>query len=54
MTDLEAAARELYALAPEEFVAARTRLVREARAAKDRALATEIGALRKPTRTRGW
>ncbi|SDU99934.1 hypothetical protein SAMN04488544_3237 [Microlunatus sagamiharensis] len=51
MTDLEAAARELYALAPEEFVAARTRLVREARATKDRALATEIGALRKPTRT---
>lgn len=51
MSDVESAARELYALAPEDFVAARTRLVREARAVKDRALATEIGALRKPTRT---
>lgn len=51
MSDLEDAARELYALAPEEFVAGRTRLVKQARAAKDRALATEIGALRKPTRT---
>jgi len=51
MSDVESAARELYALAPEEFVAGRTRLVKEARAAKDRALATEIGALRKPTRT---
>ena len=35
MTDLEAAARELYALAPEDFVAERTRLVKQARAAKD-------------------
>ncbi len=51
MTDLEAAAAELYALAPEEFVEARTRLVKQARAARDRVLAGEIGALRKPTRT---
>ncbi|MGI3782149.1 MAG: hypothetical protein ACRYG2_15410 [Janthinobacterium lividum] len=53
MADLEAAAIALYALAPEDFVAARTALVKQARAAKDRALALEIGALRKPTRT-GW
>ena len=51
MTDLEAAATELYALAPEEFVDARTALVKQARAARDRPLATAIGALRKPTRT---
>ena len=49
--DLETATAELYALAPEEFVAARTRLVKQARAAKDKALATDLGALRKPTRT---
>ena len=51
MTDLDDAADELYALAPEEFVAARTRLVKQARAAKDRALANDVNALRKPTRT---
>lgn len=51
MTDLDTAAGELYALDPDEFVAARTRLVKQARAAKDRALAGNIGALRKPTRT---
>ena len=51
MTDLEAAATELYALPPEEFVGARTALVKQARAAKDRELATAVGALRKPTRT---
>ncbi|GAB2583698.1 hypothetical protein [Microlunatus antarcticus] len=51
MTDVEDAATELYALAPEDFVAARTALVKRARAARDRPLATEIGALRKPTRT---
>ncbi len=51
MSDLDDAADELYALAPEEFVAARTRLVKQARAAKDRALAADIGALRRPTRT---
>ena len=51
MTDLDAAASELYALAPEEFVGARTRLVKEARKAGDKVLAGDIGALRKPTRT---
>ena len=51
MTDLDAATTELYALAPEEFVGARTALVKQARAAKDRTLATAIGALRRPTRT---
>jgi hypothetical protein len=51
VSDLEDAASELYALAPEDFVAARTRLVKQARAAKDRALANDINALRKPTRT---
>ncbi|GAA3564713.1 hypothetical protein GCM10022197_20480 [Microlunatus spumicola] len=51
MTDLEDAATELYALAPEDFVAARTARVKQARAAKDRPLAAAIGALRKPTRT---
>ncbi|HEY7718032.1 MAG TPA: hypothetical protein VH915_04680 [Pedococcus sp.] len=44
----EATAR-LYAVAPEDFVATRTLLVAEARAARDPALAKEIGALRKPT-----
>ena len=43
------AAEELYAAAPAEFMASRTRLVAQARAAKDRALATQIGKLRKPS-----
>lgn len=51
MIDLEGAAAELYALTPEEFVAARTALAKQARAAKDKPLADAIGALRKPTRT---
>lgn len=49
--DLDAAAEELYAGSPEEFVGRRTALVKQARQQKDRALATAIGALRKPTRT---
>ena len=49
--DLDAAAEELYAAPPEEFVGRRTALVKQARQAKDRALATAIGGLRKPTRT---
>ncbi|NJC69472.1 hypothetical protein HC031_07020 [Planosporangium thailandense] len=40
---------DLYALPPEEFVAARNDAVKRARAAGDRRLATEIGALRRPT-----
>ncbi|HIT75213.1 MAG TPA: hypothetical protein IAA98_06490 [Candidatus Avipropionibacterium avicola] len=49
--DLETATAELYGLAPEEFVARRTALVRQARTAKDRALAQRIQALARPTRS---
>jgi len=48
--DLDAAADELYGLSPDDFVARRTELAAEARAAKDRGLAKEIGQLRRPTR----
>lgn len=51
MTDLDEAADELYAGAPEEFVARRAELVRLARARQDRPLALAIQALRRPTRT---
>ncbi len=51
--DLEAAADILYGVSPEEFVERRSRLVTEARAAKDRESAKLIGQLRRPTRT-GW
>lgn len=47
--DLESTAAELYALAPGEFVAARTDAEKRARAAGDRELATRIRALAKPT-----
>ena len=47
--DLDEAAGRLYALAPEEFVAARTELARQARRSGDRALARAIAALRRPT-----
>ncbi|MDO5285573.1 MAG: hypothetical protein Q4G45_01955 [Actinomycetia bacterium] len=47
--DLEQAAEELYGIDPATFVARRTELVKQARAAKDRPLATAIGALRRPT-----
>ena len=49
--DLENAANELYALSPDEFVDHRQQLVAEARQAGDRALATQIGKLRRPTRS---
>ncbi|MBX9246486.1 hypothetical protein ICW40_16970, partial [Actinotalea ferrariae] len=42
-------ARALHALPPEDFTAARTARSREARAAGDRELATQVGALRRPT-----
>jgi hypothetical protein len=45
-----AAAAELYAGSPEAFTARRVELAAAARAAGDRAAATAIGALRKPTR----
>lgn len=49
--DLDAAADELYGLDPDAFMPARTALVASARAAKDRSLASALGALRKPTRS---
>jgi hypothetical protein len=42
-------ARDLYALAPEEFVAARNARVKELTAAGDKDLAAQVKALRKPT-----
>ena len=47
--DVEDAADELYGLHPDHFVPRRTELVKAARAAKDRAAADAIGALRKPS-----
>lgn len=49
--DLEAAAEVLYAADPDRFVPARTALVAQARAAKDRPLAVAIGSLKKPMRS---
>ncbi len=46
---LAAATAELYAVAPDEFVATRTRLVQDARAGGDASLAKEVGRLRRPT-----
>ncbi|MFC4053270.1 hypothetical protein ACFOY4_26590 [Actinomadura syzygii] len=47
--DFTSAAGELYGVPPAEFVAARTRLAGEAKAAGDGPLAKRIGALRRPT-----
>ena len=49
--DLETAADELYGGSPDDFVERRTAWVAAARAAKDRPLARQIAALRRPTRT---
>ena len=49
--DLETATNELYALSPDEFVEGRQQLVAEAKQAGDRQLATQIGKLRRPTRS---
>lgn len=49
--DLDTAEAELYGLTPEEFIPRRKELVAQARAAKDRPLATSIGQLRRPTRS---
>lgn len=49
--DLASASDDLYAGAPDDFVERRKALVTQARAAKDRALATAIGKLRRPTRS---
>ncbi|MFE9581936.1 hypothetical protein ACFYO1_36555 [Nocardia sp. NPDC006044] len=48
---LDEAARDLYGLAPGEFVAARTAKADAAKEAGDKELATAIGKLRKPTVT---
>ncbi|MBI4899892.1 MAG: hypothetical protein HY829_05380 [Actinobacteria bacterium] len=42
-------ADELYGMDPGNFVARRTELVKQARSSGDKALATQIGALRRPT-----
>ena len=49
MPGLAEVAEELYAGDPDAFVARRDALAKEARARKDRALAAEIGRLRRPT-----
>jgi hypothetical protein len=49
--DLESVAQQLYGGSPDDFVERRKALAAEARAAKDRALATAIGKLRRPTRS---
>ena len=46
---LAAAMRSLYAVTPEEFMAERRRVVAEAKAAGEPALAAELGRLRKPS-----
>ena len=51
--DLDEAAEELYAYAPEDFLEARSALVARAREAGDRPLAAAIGKLRKPS-TAAW
>ncbi|MFF0816820.1 hypothetical protein ACFYVR_16945 [Rhodococcus sp. NPDC003318] len=53
VVDFDSVADELYGLEPSEFVAARRAAVARAREAGDKALARELGALRKPTTT-GW
>ncbi|MET9648555.1 hypothetical protein [Streptomyces syringium] len=47
--DLESVTEELYGLHPQDFTAARGRHVAAARTAGDRALATQIQTLRRPT-----
>ena len=49
--DLAEAAEQLYAAPPEDFMTRRTEQVAAAKAAGDKALAKEIAALRKPTRS---
>lgn len=51
--DLDEVADELYAVPPDEFVALRRQRQDDARAAGDRTLAREVGALPKPT-TAAW
>lgn len=51
--DFDTVADELYGAAPSEFVAARRAAVARAKEAGDKALAKELGKLKKPTTT-GW
>jgi DNA repair exonuclease SbcCD ATPase subunit len=47
--DIDSIARELYGLPPEEFTAARNAKAKQARDAGDRALASQVAGLHKPT-----
>ena len=49
--DLDEAADQLYAANPDDFMAARTALAKQAKEAGDKALAKQISGLRKPTRS---
>ena len=49
--DLDEAADQLYAASPDDFMATRTALAKQAKADGDKALAKQITALRKPTRS---
>lgn len=49
--DLDTAGNELYALSPDEFIERRQQLVAAAKQAGNRELATQIGKLRRPTRS---
>lgn len=49
--DLDSAADELYAMSPDDFIERRQQLVTEAKQQKNRELATELGKLRRPTRS---
>jgi hypothetical protein len=49
--DLDTAANELYAISPDDFIERRQQLVAEAKQARNRELATQIGRLRRPTRS---
>jgi hypothetical protein len=49
--DLDTAANELYAISPDDFIERRQQLVTDAKQARDRELATQIGKLRRPTRS---
>jgi hypothetical protein len=49
--DLDTAADELYAVTPDDFTERRQQLVAEARKEGNREVATQIGKLRRPTRS---
>jgi hypothetical protein len=49
--DLDTAADELYAVSPDDFIERRKQLVAEARQEGNREIATQIGKLRRPTRS---